>query len=88
MLKASRRTLKSLLQVSPSTGNKLVVSWSNSSSSHTGFLPIEWLKENDYSMMIKQQAEAPPLVAVSECMLVCSSSFHHPAIHTESHTKD
>ena len=46
-------------------GDIVKVSWSNSDGGHTGFLPIEWLKEFDYSMMIKHRDESPPLVAVS-----------------------
>ena len=53
-------------------GDNLKISWSNSSGSHTGFLPIGWLKDFDYSMMIKRRDEAPPLVAVS-CVCVCRS---------------
>ena len=49
-------------------GDILKISWSNSNGSHTGFLPIGWLKDFDYSMMIKRRDEAPPLFAVSLCV--------------------
>ena len=57
-------------------GDNVKVSWSNSDGGHTGFLPIEWLKEFDYSMMIKHRDESPPLVAVSGvCVCVCVCMF-------------
>ena len=55
-------------------GDILKISWSNSNGNHTGFLPIGWLKDFDYSMMIKRRDEAPPLVAVS---CVCVSLLHN-----------
>lgn len=63
------------------TGDKLVVSWTNGGGDHTGFLPIEWLKENDYSMLTGQRAQVQPLVVVCCLSLslstACSTSSHH-----------
>ena len=50
------------------TGDQVIVDWiMQDSSTHTGCLPLTWLKENDYSLpdsFTRRQQEAKPLVAV------------------------
>ena len=49
------------------SGDKLVVKWTNRDGVHAGYLPIEWLKENDYTapnFLREKHAKMQPLVTV------------------------
>ena len=58
-----------VLNAFPRVGREVHVDWvSRGGSTHKGYFPVAWLKENDYSLresFLRKQREAEPPVAVS-----------------------
>ena len=77
---SSRLTTLSISLFSLGTGDQVIMDWINrlqDGSTHTGSLPLSWLKDNDYSLpesFTKRQQEAKPIVAVS-CMHIANLNY-------------